>query len=362
MQTRRFDAAVELIPGVRLERQGRLVLGHRPFQVDLRLYPGEDEAPAGEVIVFVQFYPAQALDAAWGDELELWDRPGKVKWARGRVLDPEAPKLSSHGERRRKSFLEALDSDARGMLYALTRNRGVKGLTECDIEQFARLSAETRAELARALEAEGRIKILSFSPLHLLAESSFVYLCARMGDFIEKKHHANPDMIGIPSAALQERFALPNRVHWLALKRLEKEGRIRRLDDRILPADLLLEASQEEERLLKDLEELSLQGELRRVSLDELRARFRVSAAKFDRLLMFLTERKKVVQGRDGFLIHSQWLDTIISRLRARGRDQITIAEFKELTGLSRRYAIPLLELLDQLGVTRRRGSIREIL
>jgi len=32
------------------------------------------------------------------------------------------------------------------------------------------------------------------------------------------------------------------------------------------------------------------------------------------------------------------------------------------MTGLSRKYAIPLLELLDQMGVTRRKGSLREIL
>jgi Elongation factor SelB, winged helix len=38
------------------------------------------------------------------------------------------------------------------------------------------------------------------------------------------------------------------------------------------------------------------------------------------------------------------------------------VAEFKALTSLSRKYAIPLLELLDQMGVTRRRGAVREIL
>jgi hypothetical protein len=38
------------------------------------------------------------------------------------------------------------------------------------------------------------------------------------------------------------------------------------------------------------------------------------------------------------------------------------LADFKKLTGLSRKYAIPLLELLDQMKVTRRRGAWREIL
>ena len=38
------------------------------------------------------------------------------------------------------------------------------------------------------------------------------------------------------------------------------------------------------------------------------------------------------------------------------------MADFKAMTGLSRKFAIPLLELLDEMGVTRRVGPTREIL
>ena len=41
---------------------------------------------------------------------------------------------------------------------------------------------------------------------------------------------------------------------------------------------------------------------------------------------------------------------------------KIDVARFKELTGVSRKYAIPLLEYLDREHVTRRVGDVREIL
>jgi selenocysteine-specific elongation factor len=41
---------------------------------------------------------------------------------------------------------------------------------------------------------------------------------------------------------------------------------------------------------------------------------------------------------------------------------RIDVAKFKELTGVSRKYAIPLLEYLDRERVTRRVGDVREIL
>jgi selenocysteine-specific elongation factor len=96
--------------------------------------------------------------------------------------------------------------------------------------------------------------------------------------------------------------------------------------------------------------------------LEEIRRQFRLSRERLEKLLSLLTERKKVIQGPEGLFIHSAWLDDIIGRVRAMGKKEMTVAEFKEISSLSRKYAIPLLELLDQMGVTRRHGAVREIL
>jgi len=42
--------------------------------------------------------------------------------------------------------------------------------------------------------------------------------------------------------------------------------------------------------------------------------------------------------------------------------DQLTVPEFKILAGVSRKYAIPLLEHFDRIKVTRRVGNDRVIL
>ncbi len=50
-----------------------------------------------------------------------------------------------------------------------------------------------------------------------------------------------------------------------------------------------------------------------------------------------------------------------VRALKARSA-RFGVGEFKELTGLSRKYAVPLLEYLDSQRVTRRTGEGREIL
>ncbi len=103
-------------------------------------------------------------------------------------------------------------------------------------------------------------------------------------------------------------------------------------------------------------------GEFRSVSLQDLHQEFHLPSQKLNMMLSLLIERKKIVQGKDGFIIHSHWLDEIIAKIRNFGKKELLVADFKKMTGLSRKYAIPLLELMDQMGITQRKGSSREIL
>ena len=148
----------------------------------------------------------------------------------------------------------------------------------------------------------------------------------------------------------------------LALKSLVREGTVSLERQTVRLADFRIPLTPQDEEVLKRLEEMFLKGEFQSVSLEDIRTRFHLSPQKLQTLLAVLTEREKIVEGRDGFIVHSKWLDEIVDRLRESGRRELTVAEFKSMTGLSRKYAIPLLELLDEMGVTRRRGSVRDIL
>ena len=86
-----------------------------------------------------------------------------------------------------------------------------------------------------------------------------------------------------------------------------------------------------------------------------------MSTAKLNRMISLLVERKKVVLGNEGLILHSHWLKELIQKMRLSGKKELTVADFKEMTGLSRKYAIPLLELLDQKGITKRKGPVRVI-
>jgi selenocysteine-specific elongation factor len=63
-----------------------------------------------------------------------------------------------------------------------------------------------------------------------------------------------------------------------------------------------------------------------------------------------------------GWLVAREAVEDVVARLRASGKRRFDVGEFKELFGLTRKLAIPLLEHLDAEKITRRVGDRRELL
>ena len=78
-------------------------------------------------------------------------------------------------------------------------------------------------------------------------------------------------------------------------------------------------------------------------------------------LIQHLVKRKELVRLPSGLIVASAALARLEADLRATGWESFSIAQFKERFGLSRKWAIPFLEYLDGIGVTRRVGEERQL-
>ena len=361
MRTQSFEALVVLdTPGASLPSQALILLQDQKVAASIQVYgPGPEPKPGR---IFMEAIARRPLMLKWKDTLTVLDHQDRVRIGRATVLNPgfrgeEGPKKAVDWD-----FLLALSGGEGDMLEALCREKGIRGLHERDIHEFCDLSEESLLSLGEKLEEEGRVKILSFSPLFLISRPSFDYLGEKVLAYLEKFHDKHPAQKGVLLERIKNRFGVSEKILLLVIRTLERAGKVRQSGTRLMLPVHQVTLSTQEERILKQLEEMSFRGEFQSLSLGEIRRRFRLSQERLERLLTLLTERKKVVQGPDGLFIHSHWLDEVIAKVRSLGKKELTVADFKNLTGLSRKYAIPLLELLDQMKVTRRRGAWREIL
>ncbi len=81
-----------------------------------------------------------------------------------------------------------------------------------------------------------------------------------------------------------------------------------------------------------------------------------------DRAVLRELIRRKVLFERDGIVFHGEALDIAArasAALLARSPDGFTVAELRDALGMSRKFALPLVNELDARGITRRRGDVR---
>jgi selenocysteine-specific elongation factor len=79
-------------------------------------------------------------------------------------------------------------------------------------------------------------------------------------------------------------------------------------------------------------------------------------------VISFLVKQGMLVRLGDGIYVHRDALLRARERMASRKGETIDVGQFKELFGLSRKMAIPLLEWFDREGVTRRVGDTRKVL
>jgi len=99
-------------------------------------------------------------------------------------------------------------------------------------------------------------------------------------------------------------------------------------------------------------------------ALNQVLAGLKIDKSRAQKIVTLLLRDKVLIKVSDELVFHRAALEQLRAQLAAYRQKsaKIDVGKFKELTGVSRKYAIPLLEYLDRERVTRRVGDIREIL
>ncbi len=200
----------------------------------------------------------------------------------------------------------------------------------------------------------------------LLLRSAVAALEQRVSAALEAYHRANPLRPAMPREELREgamRGIAPETARFV-VERLVASGIVRAERDTISLATHHVTLSPQDERLMESLEMAFRAEGLNPPTLEELVTQRGLDGQRATRVLHLLLASGKLVKIRDGRVFHAKAIETLIEKLRSlrHERRTIDIVSFKELTGTSRKNAIPLLEHLDAVKVTRRMGSDREIL
>jgi selenocysteine-specific elongation factor len=227
--------------------------------------------------------------------------------------------------------------------------------------------------VGRVLASTNRLALLGQPPELFVHQGHFQELARRVIEQLEKFHAQNPLVAGLPKEDLRSRTdprssphpALPSNLLFNALlQTLAARGKVDVQGETVRLAGRRIHLTPEEQ-VAKD--QISAAFERRRLAVPgtpEVLAKLRIDRPRAEKLLQILLKENVLLKVTEDLIFHRSALQQLKELLvrRKTQSNRINVAVFKEITGLSRKYAIPLLEYLDRERVTRREGDERIIL
>ena len=259
-------------------------------------------------------------------------------------------------------FLKGLaNGDPQSILLARIARRNHEGIT------LSELTAETgwlgdviEKHLAEA-QQRGLIVRLGSRFVHTPVA---IELKSKMVAMVSEFHKRNPLVRGIGIEELREQSGVPADLFIALLemlvheKKLEIAGEVTHLPGRgVVMKD-------EEAESKKTIETAFSSAGLKVPALNDVLAGLKVDRVRAQKIVTLLLRDKVLIKISEDLVFHHVALEDLRRRVASEKikSPNIDIARFKDLTGVSRKYAIPLLEYLDREHVTRRVGDVRVIL
>ena len=183
-------------------------------------------------------------------------------------------------------------------------------------------------------------------------------------DAVTEFHTKNPLESGITKERLREEVKSVSPIFdhilqsLMAQKKIEVTGELVRLPGRgVVMKD-------EEAESKKKIEGAFAAAGLKVPALPEVLAGLKIDKVRAQKIVTLLLRDKVLIKVSDDLVFHNSALahlrqQVAVQKSRSASMD---VALFKEMTGVSRKYAIPLLEYLDRERVTKRVGDSRVIL
>jgi selenocysteine-specific elongation factor len=217
-----------------------------------------------------------------------------------------------------------------------------------------------------SLRSDPRLVVFEAAPPHVLSRPAVDALAESANRVLAGFHAAQPLRPAMPREELRRRAfrSVPAAVADRVLERLAAERGVHLQPDAASLAGHEVRFSPEEQRARTALVETGRGAGLAGVELTAVAAASRLDAKTLERVARALQGEGSLARVGEARLVHREHLDAFKAEVRRRWPPgaKLDVGAVKELTGLTRKHVIPLLEYLDRERVTRRSGSDRFVL
>jgi len=293
---------------------------------------------------FLLRMPSPARTVGGGQIVEAVDR--RLKGNRPNVVeDLQARAEAVHDER---SFVE----------YCVRRSKAPT-IGESALALRTKIPVGRLQEILRELVNQQTIFVLD-ARLYLHRDTA-TEIGGKIMELVNDFHRRSPESPGLSWKQLRQSMSFEKTILDAVVDRLKEEGRLVERYQRLAAPSHSSTFQGEDSKLLEEIETLYRKKPFRPPSAEDVSQQTNIPRQKVEKLLGILREHERLIRVDERLLFHSEAVaraqEILIAHFRKEGR--LESVQFKYLLDTTRKFALPMLDYLDRIGITRRVGNTR---
>jgi len=325
------------------------------------LLEGSSVATGRECLVQVRMNRPQRIVAAPRDRFILRSLSPVHTIGGGMIIEALAKKLKRKDEGVLQDAIErakAVVSERDFVEYCIkTADDYAAGESVLSIR--AKMLPGPLKEILAGLVAGG--EVLNLSPKLFIHRTTCRDVQQKLLDIVGEYHSSKPESPGLSTEQLHEASRLKKDVIDGLVKMLVSQGKLVERKHRLALPEHQEMFSDDEQKLLRSIESLFKTRPFNPPRLDEVASDIRVKPEDLQKALKILLEQEQLVRVDKDLFFHREAVERARELLTEYIRKEggLESVKFKYLLDTSRKFAIPLLDYFDRIGVTRRSGYTR---
>jgi selenocysteine-specific elongation factor len=178
-------------------------------------------------------------------------------------------------------------------------------------------------------------------------------------------HKTNPLKAGMPREELKTKFQpdMNSKLFSLIINQMIKSKDISAEEETVRLADHKVSLGTDQTDIKKKIIETYKKSGLTPPYFRELSKTIDIKSARANDVLMLLVEEGIIIKTKEDLYFHADAVKDLENKLVdfLTSNGEMTTPQFKDMTGVSRKYLIPLIEYFDSKKVTLRIGDIRKL-
>jgi len=283
----------------------------------------------------------------------------------GKVLNPVPQKHKQFQPDVVEGLKGLIDSPPEGVVSFHVQDADVAGVTFADLVIMTNLPEKKLAAITQGLSSTREIIQIDKDTRLFIHKNVFEALQGNITASLEKYHQANPLKAGMSKEELKSKFPMQaaDKLFSAVMNQMVKAGTIVQEGEVVKLAGHKVSLGFDQETFKEKVLDIYRKSGLTPPYFKEVTKTLDVDPAVAKDVLMLLVSEGNMIKAKEELFFHVEPYEGLKKRLVdfLTTNEEITTPQFKEMTGASRKYIIPLLEYFDAKNVTIRVGDSRKL-